>query len=594
MAESLRILILEDSPIDAELVQFELQEAGFTFNSNVVKTEKDFVCAIQDYYPDLILSDYDLPQYNGALALAEARQKCPDVPFILVTGAVTEDRAIEILTQGAKDYVLKTRLQQRLVPAVRRVLAEAEEHQGRKRAEAELRETYRTLEERVKIRTAELEAEITARKKMEEALQESEERLTKLYHESPIPTFTWQKQGNDFILIDYNRAAIQLTREKVCEFFGRSAIELYKDRPQVLSDMNLCYDEQSVVRREITSQHFAPGRFFSVHYGFIPPDLIIIHMEDQTERKLAEEEIQRNESRLRRLVNVLQHPSETIQDFLDYALEQAIQLTGSKIGYIYHYHEDRKEFVLNTWSKEVMAECAVADPPTCYELDKTGIWGEAVRQRRSIILNDFQADHPLKRGYPQGHVRLSKFMTIPIFKGKSIVGVVGLANKETDYNETDILQASLLMEAVWKVTERKKAEEALRESEKRYRDLSIIDDLTQLYNSRYFYIQLKSETERSIRYGQPLTLLLLDVDNFKAFNDVYGHIEGDQVLIRLGQVVKRCLRQTDSAYRYGGEEFIIILPMTTASEGRLQRKESGRNLRWRLSHQRRVRSSTRR
>jgi diguanylate cyclase (GGDEF)-like protein len=115
-------------------------------------------------------------------------------------------------------------------------------------------------------------------------------------------------------------------------------------------------------------------------------------------------------------------------------------------------------------------------------------------------------------------------------------------------------------------TDRKRAEEALRESEKRYRELSIVDDLTQLYNSRHFYLQLKIELDRSNRYGQPLTLLLLDLDDFKIFNDTYGHVEGDQVLRRLGQVVKRCLRETDFAFRYGGEEFTILLPMTTCGD----------------------------
>jgi len=117
------------------------------------------------------------------------------------------------------------------------------------------------------------------------------------------------------------------------------------------------------------------------------------------------------------------------------------------------------------------------------------------------------------------------------------------------------------------ITERKQAEESLRESEHRYQELSIIDDLTQLYNSRHFYAQLEKEMDRSNRYEQPLTILLLDLDKFKDFNDTYGHVEGDQVLLRLGQVIKRCLRETDSAYRYGGEEFTIILPMTTNEEG---------------------------
>lgn len=107
----------------------------------------------------------------------------------------------------------------------------------------------------------------------------------------------------------------------------------------------------------------------------------------------------------------------------------------------------------------------------------------------------------------------------------------------------------------------------IKESEQRYLELSIIDDLTQLYNSRHFYAELEKEMERSNRYEQPMTLLMLDLDKFKDFNDTYGHIEGDQVLSRFGQVIKRCLRESDSAYRYGGEEFTVMLPMTTSEEG---------------------------
>ena len=157
VAESHRFLILEDNPADAEMIQFELKEAGISFTAKVVMTKEDFIDGLQEFSPDLILSDYDLPRYNGALALAEANRRCPDTPFILVTGAIVEDRAIEILTRGAKDYVLKNRLQQRLVPAVERALAEAGELKARKRAEAELRAAHMALEEKVRARTSELE-----------------------------------------------------------------------------------------------------------------------------------------------------------------------------------------------------------------------------------------------------------------------------------------------------------------------------------------------------------------------------------------------------------------------------------------------------
>ena len=98
------------------------------------------------------------------------------------------------------------------------------------------------------------------------------------------------------------------------------------------------------------------------------------------------------------------------------------------------------------------------------------------------------------------------------------------------------------------------------------KNLSITDGLTQLYNSRHFYAQLKGEIERCNRYDHKLSLLLLDIDNFKDYNDTYGHLEGDKILVRLGRVIKSCLRNMDTAYRYGGEEFTIILPDTDVDE----------------------------
>jgi PAS domain S-box-containing protein len=181
--------------------------------------------------------------------------------------------------------------------------------------------------------------------------------------------------------------------------------------------------------------------------------------ENITERKLALEAIKQNELRLAKLVDILQHPNKTIQDLLDYTLEQIIQLTQSKIGYIYHYNEDSKKLILDSCSKKVPPAHVGANPQTQYELENTGTWSEAIRQRRTLILNDFQATNPLKKDYPEGPVHISKLTTIPIFRNNRIVSLVILANKETDYNETDALQASLLMDAIWTTIDKKQIEE---------------------------------------------------------------------------------------------------------------------------------------
>jgi diguanylate cyclase (GGDEF)-like protein len=112
------------------------------------------------------------------------------------------------------------------------------------------------------------------------------------------------------------------------------------------------------------------------------------------------------------------------------------------------------------------------------------------------------------------------------------------------------------------IIRRRKAEIKLQKSERMYKELSITDALTQLYNSRYFYSKLEEEIYRSARYKHPLSLLLIDIDDFKTLNDRYGHLEGDKILSMSGKIIKDCLRKTDSAYRYGGEEFTVILPGT--------------------------------
>jgi ABC-type amino acid transport substrate-binding protein len=182
------------------------------------------------------------------------------------------------------------------------------------------------------------------------------------------------------------------------------------------------------------------------------------------EREDAARTIHRNQERLESLVRISEYRAKDVQDLLDYALEEAIRLTNSRIGYIYHYDEDKREFTLNTWSRDVMQECSIMEPQTIYHLDKTGLWGEAVRQRRPIVMNDFHAHHPLKRGYPMGHAKLFTYLTVPVIRDDRIIAVVGVANKATAYDEDDITQLTLLMAAVWRIVERNQAESALQKA----------------------------------------------------------------------------------------------------------------------------------
>ncbi|MCK6405043.1 MAG: diguanylate cyclase [Rhodocyclaceae bacterium] len=122
------------------------------------------------------------------------------------------------------------------------------------------------------------------------------------------------------------------------------------------------------------------------------------------------------------------------------------------------------------------------------------------------------------------------------------------------------------IETLQDITEQKRAEERLRQSEERYRVLSITDGMTGLYNARHFAQRLSEEMERCQRYRHPLALMVLDVDNFKTFNDTWGHVQGDQVLIQLAECITACLRRTDQAFRYGGEEFVVLLPETDLPE----------------------------
>ncbi len=173
---SLRILSLEDSDTDEELILRELKRGGVNFVSRRVQTRDEFLRETLEFQPDIILADYKLPTFDGGQALALAKQSCPEVPVLIISGAVGEETAVELLKAGATDFVLKDRMT-RLVPAVRRALREVAERQARRTAEENLRALNEVLEQRVADRTHELrrknllmEEDLTMAKELQLAL----------------------------------------------------------------------------------------------------------------------------------------------------------------------------------------------------------------------------------------------------------------------------------------------------------------------------------------------------------------------------------------------------------------------------------------
>lgn len=175
----------------------------------------------------------------------------------------------------------------------------------------------------------------------------------------------------------------------------------------------------------------------------------------------VKEALRLDESRLEAVWRLSQMTKATLKEITDFALEEGVRLTKSKIGYLAFMNEDETVLTMQAWSKTAMAACAIADKPFVYPVETTGLWGEAVRQRRPIITNDYAAPNPYKKGYPEGHVDIRRHLNIPVFDADRIVAVAGVGNKEEDYDESDVRQLTLLMNGMWWQVKRQQAEQAL-------------------------------------------------------------------------------------------------------------------------------------
>ena len=215
-------------------------------------------------------------------------------------------------------------------------------------------------------------------------------------------------------------------------------------------------------------------------------------------RNKVEEALRLDESRLEALLKLDEMADAPLQDITRYAMEQGVRLTNSRIGYLAFMNEDETVLTMHSWSRTAMAECQIADKPIVYPMETVGLWGEAVRQRTPVVTNDYQSPNPLKKGYPSGHVAVTRHMNVPVFDGEKIVVVAGVGNKQEPYDDSDVRQLQLLMDGMWRLLQRKRIEETLRQSELKFKQLIettgtgyvILDDQGRVADANMEYVRM--------------------------------------------------------------------------------------------------------
>ncbi len=418
-ARTLNILYAEPHPADVALTLRHFKANAPFIRLETVGAAHDVLnifahpaeTANEDAQPyDLLLLDYHLPGMNAIEIMKEIlvyRQM--DIPVVILTGQGDEDSALQALRLGAMDYVIKRDDYLYRLPWI------LENAIDRSRARRE----HRLLREREQHMRALLE-------NASDVIIEVDSSLAVKYASPSLGHITGTESSNL-----KGMGFLEFVHEDDREH-AESTIEWAVKNPGIVSALTetrfLCKDGSCrCIEWLCKGFHGTSGGM-----------TLVVNGRDVTAKKEAENELRLDEYRLESLLKIIQHRTDDVQDFLDVALNEAVTLTDSRIGFVGYYDETRKEFALSTWSKDTMKECGVKDKPVLYRLDETGIWGEAVRQAKPIVLNDFLSFHPLKKGYPEGHIPISRFLIIPVFVKERIVAVVAVANKPDDYDQSDV------------------------------------------------------------------------------------------------------------------------------------------------------------
>jgi PAS domain S-box-containing protein len=182
------------------------------------------------------------------------------------------------------------------------------------------------------------------------------------------------------------------------------------------------------------------------------------------ERIRTEQSLRLEEARLDALLQLSQISGASLEEIASFTLEQGVALTNSRIGFVGFLNEDESVYTLHAVSKDVVKECDVAGDPIQWHVVDAGIWADAIRERRTLFVNDYSQPHPRKKGLPAGHPYVERFMVVPVLEGERIVAIAGVGNKASDYDDSDERQIILLLSGMWGYVQRNRSREELEQA----------------------------------------------------------------------------------------------------------------------------------
>jgi PAS domain S-box-containing protein len=311
--------------------------------------------------------------------------------------------------------------------------------------------------------------DITDRKLAENALRVSEARYRVIF------------EGADEGILAYNLVAhrFEYVNPAMCALFGYTHAELLQlDVPNlhpedalslVMEEFEALVSGVKSLSTNILCQRRDGTRFYAdikaASAVIDGASLIVAFFRDVTER-------QRGEALLRARLHLSTLPPDaTLDELLQATLDAAEIVTESKIGYFHFLDAAEQAVLLQHWSTNTLGQsCTLEGKGHRSEITAAGVWAESVRQRKAVIINDYQA-WPNRVGLPAGHSPLARMISAPVIRNSKVVALIGVGDRESDYDAADVEAVTLLAAEAWDIVLRKRAEAALRESEDRYRTL---------------------------------------------------------------------------------------------------------------------------